>query len=257
MLAEKRKRSILESLDKKDYVSVQRLARALDVSHMTIRRDLESLEDEGYLIRKYGGALKSRSVESLFSFTRRVNRKKEQKEAICRLAADYIKDNDTVFIDCGTTLFRICKYIRDRKNLRILTNSLPVVSELINCADIDISFIGGQILPGRRASYGAVALKVIKEYHANKAFVGADGISLKNGLSSYDEKEARITKEMAENADEIFLLCDSSKIEKDSFFKFAPVSIIDYLFTDYDISGKLVREYSKNKIKIIISRKGA
>ncbi len=253
MIAGKRKKHILKSLDKTDYISVNDLVKELDVSHMTIRRDLNGLEAEGYLIRQYGGALKSKAVENLFSFSRRVSRKKEQKEAICKTAAGYIQDNDVIFIDCGTTLFRICKYILNKKNLRIITNSLPVVSELINCSHIKINFIGGEVVHDRKAVYGMFAEKALDEYRANKAFIGADGISLKNGLSSYDEKEGKISGKMAANANKVYLLCDSSKIEQDSFFKMAPVSIIDHLITDKNINKQLVHKYKKNKIKVIIA----
>jgi len=256
MVAEERKRYILEALDKKEYVPVQNFVDALGVSHMTIRRDLSKLEDDGYLIRKYGGALKSEAVDNLFSFTRRVNHKKAQKEIICKLAAVHIEDNDVVFVDCGTTLFRICKYILNRKNLRIITNSLPVVSELVNYSHINVHLIGGEIVNERKATYGEFAIKAIKQYHVDKAFIGADGISLKNGLSSYDEKESRITREMAENADMVYLLCDSSKIEKDSFFRFAPVSIIDYLITGSNIDKKIIKPYAKNKIKVVYEQTG-
>ncbi len=81
--------------------------------------------------------------------------------------------------------------------------------------------IGGEVVNERKAIYGHSAERNLELYHANKAFIGADGISLSKGLTSYDEKEASITLKMAENADEVFLLCDSTKIEKNSFVRFA------------------------------------
>lgn len=133
----------------------------------------------------------------------------------------------------------------------MITNSLPVISELMNYKNIKLTFIGGDIVSDRKASYGAAAESLIDGYHANKAFIGADGISLKNGLSSYDEKEAHITRKMAENADKVFLLCDSSKIERDSFCRFAPVSLIDVLITEQRISEEDTYRYLENNISII------
>jgi len=126
-----------------------------------------------------------------------------------------------------------------------------VVSELINFDNIKLIVIGGEVLNERKAIYGPSAERVISHYHAKKAFIGSDGISLSRGLSSYDENESLITLKMAENADEVFLLCDSTKIDKDSFVNFAPVSIIDYVITDQDLDPKLISKYKRNNVNLI------
>ncbi len=249
-----RKKFILQELNRKGSVSVNEIVSKFNVSHMTARRDLADLEAEGYLIRNYGGAVKSQTVENLFMFSRRVNLKKKEKTAICKFTSQFINDNDTIFIDCGTTLFRLCKYIKSKNNLRVITNSLPVLSELINYPNISVSLLGGEVYPERKATYGAITERTIEEYHADKAFIGADGVSLKNGLSSYDEKEANITRKMASRADIVYLLCDSSKIEKDSYYIFTPLSIVDYLITDDGIERKLIRKYSSKGIKILVAK---
>ncbi|RKX81530.1 MAG: DeoR/GlpR transcriptional regulator [Spirochaetes bacterium] len=251
MVQESRKKEILKILDEHESLSVQELEYRFKVSQMTIRRDLTDLETQGYLIRKYGGAVKSEAVDSLFSFNKRLEENGRQKEKICRIASSFIEDDDVIFIDCGTTLFRLSHYIQNKTRLRVITNSLPVVSELINYSNINITFIGGDVVGDRKASYGDTAERLIGEYHADKAFIGADGVSLSKGLSSYDEKEARITRKMAENADKVFLLCDSSKIEKNSFYRFAPVSLINVLITERKISGEETSRYRDNDISII------
>jgi DeoR family fructose operon transcriptional repressor len=115
-----------------------------------------------------------------------------------------------------------------------------------------VILIGGEVTGERKAIYGPVAGNNIKQYHANKAFIGVDGVSLQNGLSSFDEKEAAITLKMAENSDQVFLLCDSSKIEKNSFVKFAPFSLIDYLITDKEVDNEYLEKYRKSNINIVI-----
>ncbi len=251
MNQENRKKHILKILDKNDFLSVSQLVDKFEVSPMTIRRDLSELEKQGYLIRKYGGAVKSEAVDNMFSFNKRLEENSRQKERICRVASRFIEDNDIIFIDCGTTLFRLSRYLVKKNRIRVITNSLPVISELMNYKNIKLTFIGGDIVSDRKASYGAAAESLIDGYHADKAFIGADGISLKNGLSSYDEKEAHITRKMAENADKVFLLCDSSKIERDSFCRFAPVSLIDVLITEQRISEEDTYRYLENNISII------
>ena len=249
---ETRSRQILKMLDLNEFVSVADLIRELEVSHMTVRRDLGELEDRGLLVRRYGGAMRSSATASLFSFDRRANTNRREKEAVCRAAARYIKDGDTIFVDCGTTLFRLAHIIATHRAIRVITNSLPVVSELLEYPEISLSFVGGEIDRDRKASYGPKAEQAIREYHADRAFIGADGVSLANGLSSYDEKEGNITRRMGENADEVVLLCDSSKLETDSFSRFAPLSLVTHLVTDGGIESEIRKHYARHGIDVAV-----
>tara|TARA_R110000822_G_C15320705_1_gene493688 strand:+ start:31 stop:819 length:789 start_codon:yes stop_codon:yes gene_type:complete len=247
---ELRKKIILNLLNDDNSVSVQEIVDECKASEATIRRDLSELEEKGLLIRTHGGAIKNTATENLFSFSSKMNQNMENKEYICKIASKFINDNDIIFIDCGSTISFLPKYIY-KKEITVITNSLPVVSELINFDNIKLMVIGGEVLNDRKAIYGPSAERAISHYHANKAFIGSDGISLARGLSSYDENESLITLKMAENADEVFLLCDSTKIEKDSFVNFAPVSIIDYVITDKDLDPKLISKYKRNNMNLI------
>jgi DeoR family fructose operon transcriptional repressor len=248
---EPRLKHILDTLEREGFVDVQELVDRFGVSHMTIRRDLAELEGKGYLIRQYGGAVKSPAVERLFSFSRRLERAAEQKEEICRLASRFIEDGNVIYVDCGTTLFRLSHYIVACRGVRVITNSLAVVSELIDYAHVRVSLVGGEVVGERKAAYGRSAERAIAAMHADKAFIGADGLSLEAGLSSYDEQEAGVTRSMAEAADRVYLLCDSSKIEKDSYFRFAPLSLFHVLVTDSRLDGALLRRYREHGIEII------
>lgn len=248
---EARSKRILRMLDDNEFVSVQAMMRELSVSHMTVRRDLDELEAKGLLVRRYGGATRSPATASLFSFERRANLNRLQKEAVCRSGARFIGDGETIFIDCGSTLFRLAHYVVARRGLRVITNSLPVVSELLACPEVKVNFVGGEIDRERMAAYGPKAEQAIAEYHADKAFIGADGVSIANGLSSYDEKEANITRRMAGNADAVFLLCDSSKVENDSFSRFAPLSLVDYLVTDRRLPERINKNYAARGIRVV------
>jgi DeoR family fructose operon transcriptional repressor len=253
MLAEKRSRYILEKIEEKGSISIPEIASKCNVSNITVRRDLLELEEKGLLIRTHGGAVKPNIIiNGLFNFEKKISRNKEKKEYICKAASELINDGDVIFIDCGSTPYYLSKFITKKNNLRVITNSLPVVSELINFPQITVILIGGEVEPERKAIYGYNAEKHIEEFHVQKAFIGADGVSIKGGLSSYDGKEAAITKKMAGSADQVILLCDSSKIEKDCMIKFAPLSIVDYLVTDKELDTALVKNYEKQKVKVIL-----
>lgn len=249
---EQRKKIIIDVLNEQEIITIPDIVKRCKVSEITIRRDLINLEKEGLLVRTHGGAMKPKNGGQLFSYNTKVNQNLLKKEEICRTAAKYIEENDIIFIDCGTTLFHLTKYIKKFKSLIVITTSLPIISELLDFPNIKLIVIGGEVDIARKAIYGPVADKTINSYHADKAFIGADGISLKNGLSSYDEKEAFVTLEMAKNSSEVFLVCDSSKIEKNSFFKFASFSKIDHLITNTDIAPNHLKEYREVGIDVII-----
>ncbi len=114
---------------------------------------------------------------------------------------------------------------------KVITNSLPVVYELSN-TEVSINLIGGELDNKRQAIHGQIATEHIRRYQADKAFLGVDGISIENGLSAASEKEAEITTTMSSNAQQTYLLCDSSKLGKDKYLKFAPLSIVNVLVTN-------------------------
>jgi len=251
MIPELRREFIVNTLNENGIVYTQEIVKNCNVSEITIRRDLTELESKGLLIRTHGGAVKSKATDMLFNYDLKINQNRQKKEAICQLATNYIEEGDIIFIDCGTTLSLFTKYITKFNSLTVITTSLPVISELMKYPNIRLSLIGGEIDVERQATYGTIAENTTGNYHANKAFIGADGISLKKGLSSYDEKEGAISQKMIENSDEVFLLCDSSKIEKNSFVKFASINRIHHLITDKSIPPEQMKMYQDAGVDVI------
>lgn len=248
---ELRKKVILELLKKQDFISIQEIVKACNASEITIRRDLSKFEEKGLLIRTHGGAINKTATDTPFTFNHKVSRNEKTKSYICKIASKFICAYDIIFVDSGSTLSFLSRYISKTEPLTVITNALPLASELINFENIKLILIGGEVVNERKAVYGHTAEQNIRLYHANKAFIGIDGISLSKGLTSYDLKEASITSNMAENADEVFLLCDSTKVEKNSFVRFAPLSTINYLITDRALAPGLKSKYEKHHIKII------
>ena len=127
MNPELRKKIILDLLQNTGTVSTRDITEACQASEITARRDLTELEEQGLLIRKHGGAIRSEAAFNLFSFDNRLKRNKERKIMVCQVAARHVQDDDIIFIDCGTTLYHLSSFIRHCKNLKVITNSLPVV----------------------------------------------------------------------------------------------------------------------------------
>lgn len=246
-----RKQVILNLLKDAEYVSSKQILQYCDVSDVTIRRDLAAMEKEGLLFRTHGGAKKRKTIDYLFSYEDKTKQNKDKKEYIGRLASSLIKPHDIIFIDCGSTVSFLTKHITNMNPLTVITNSLPIISELISFENIKIVLIGGEIDNKRKAAHGYSAIQNISQYHATKAFIGSDAISLTNGLTSLNERIASVTLKMAENSDKVILLCDSTKIETDSLVKFAPLSIVSKVVTDKGVDQNIVNRYHDRGIPII------
>lgn len=251
MKQELRKKIILKLLEQNEEVSIQEIVMRCDISEITARRDLTKLEKKGLLKRTHGGAIRSTIISELFGFDNNSQERRNHKMEICKLAVTFIEENDTIYMDCGTTVYYLSSLLPRFKNLRVITNSLPVVSELMLFSHIKVYLIGGELDNSRKALYGPMTENLLSLYNADKAFIGAGGVSIKQGLSSIDEKEASITRKMAEAAKKVYLLCDSSKLEKDSYFSYSSLSLVDYLITDNKADSSIVNRYKENNINIL------
>jgi len=228
---QKRKKKILDKLNESGEVDVKLLADELQISEITARRDLNQLAADGLLYRTHGGASKVNPLEKPHDFVNKAAQNAAAKDAICRVAAGQINDGDVIFMDCGSTVFRMCQFIKNKK-VKVITNSLPVIYELQNSA-VSLNIIGGEFDAERQAVHGSIANEHISKYRAAKAFLGIDGIAEK-GLFANSEKEAGITTEFAGNSAYTYLLCDASKIGKESYLRFGDLKLVHAVITDAD-----------------------
>lgn len=231
MSFQSRKQKILKILASGGEASVLQIAQATSASEATIRRDLQVLADEGLICRTHGGAMDIASANlPPLTFAQKAAQNLDKKAQLCALAAREIEDGDTIFMDCGSTVFQLCQFLKSRR-VRVITNSIPVIHGLSGTAN-SLTLIGGEYDQERQAVHGSTAVEHIRKYRADKAFIGTDGLSATYGLSAKSEREAEISQAMMKQARMVFLLCDASKIGQDAFLKFADCSEIDVLVTD-------------------------
>lgn len=242
-----RKNKILQLIKEKDEVLVKEMSDSTGASDITIRRDLQILAADGLIYRTHGGAMRPDIVQTPVNFVNKVASRISEKDHICKLAVQFIQEGDTIFMDCGSTVFRLCALIKSM-NIRVITNSLPIVHELMN-SNVAVNLIGGEVDKARHAVHGRTAVEHIRRYKADKAFVGVDGISATRGLSANSESEAEITLAMAACSSQVFLLCDSSKIGTDRYIQFAELDIIDAIITN-EITDS-AKEIANKGVKIV------
>lgn len=226
---QKRKQIILQKLNTEGEVDIKRIAAELASSEITIRRDLNALAADGLLYRTHGGAMKVNPLDVPHDFVNKAAKNVEAKDKICRAAAGQIHDGDIIFMDCGSTVFRLCQFIKNKK-IKVITNSIPVVYELQN-SQVSLNIIGGEFNAERQAVHGRIADEHIARYKATKAFLGVDGIS-RNGLFANSELEASITEAFAMHSAKTYLLCDESKIGRETYLRFGELKMIDTIITN-------------------------
>ena len=244
-----RKQYLLSVLAQQGSLEVLQAAQQLQTTPITIRRDLAQLATEGLLVRTHGGAMLPGIVKNPVAFDRKKTANLDHKLAICRVAAGHIAAGDTIFIDCGSTTFPLCPLIRHLK-IRVVTNSLPVLFELVGSAAL-VVLAGGEVDAERQAMHGTVAVEQLKRYRVDKAFLGVDGLSLRRGLSANSEQEAAISLAVAENAHHVYLLCDASKLEQDKYFQFAPLSLVNTLITDARAAPEVLVQYQEAGLSVL------
>ncbi|PYZ97096.1 DeoR family transcriptional regulator [Alteribacter lacisalsi] len=219
MLTFERHEKILALLNQSKTVKLTELTEATGASESTIRRDLTDLEQQRKLKRVHGGAsvLTGRREEP--SLQEKSLKDQDEKSALGRAAADLINDNETVFIDAGSTTAAIIPFIQDR-NITVVTNGLNIISALAGTG-VKTYVLGGQVKGGTYAFVGAGALNSIQAYQFDKAFLGMNGVDPVFGYSTPDPEEAMIKRQALAHSGEGYVLADHTKLGDTAFSKVA------------------------------------
>ena len=252
-----RRTKIVEIVQESGSQSVADLCDLFKVSEMTIRRDLRDLDREGLLRRVHGGAVSSlgRSYEP--PYTIRVTSNDEKKKAIGRKAAELVLDGDSIALDVGTTTLEIAHALHGKRNLTIITASLPIANEIVSGlslnSDVRLILAGGIVRSGELSMTGPIAARTYADFHVDKAFIGVGGISLQDGLTEYNLEDALVKKALIQNAQQRIVVADSSKFGRTTFTSVAPLSLVDIIITDSDIRSEILESLQELGIQVIVA----
>jgi DeoR family galactitol utilization operon repressor len=242
-----RRKIILEELAESGSVSVSGLAKRLGVTSVTARADLAALEEEGVLVRTHGGALPAFHPK-IFERSRQ---DLETKSAIAKAAATEIHDGDTVIISAGTTAALIAKYLLGKRDIHIVTNNTLVLAYARMNPQLHVTLVGGEFRASEEGIVGPMALSSIDQFHVSKTFIGIDGASVKQGFTAHFLESADLVRKMAEQADEVVVISDSSKFGKSGFARILPFEAVDTLVTDHGITPEFEQELSSANVRIV------
>ena len=223
-----RERIILNKLSTEGSITVTAMARELGLSEVTIRGDLKTLEDRGWLNRTRGGAAPALHRDIL----ERQQTRQDEKNAIARRAAELVRDGDVIMIEAGTTISLVAKYLQGRRDIHIVTNSSLVFSYARLNPMLQITMTGGEFRRATESMVGPIALETINRLNVRLAFVGTDGFSLERGITTHLVEGAEIIKAMKAHAETTVLLADSSKFGKVGFISILPLAEMDRIITD-------------------------
>src|ERR1700751_1801811 len=227
-----RRQQMVNLLEETGTLNVGELADRFGVSVVTIRKDLDELESEGFLQRTFGGAVFSHRSRFNRSFFERVQIHRQEKRAIAAAALEYIKDGDTIILDAGTTTLALAQLLKEQvKSAFIITCSVPVALEL-STAGYDILLLGGIVRNKSLALLGRETLRIIERYRADKAFLGSTGFTAEMGHSTPNPDDAQIKEALIRIADKTYVLVDSSKYGHNCLTSFAQLRDVHLTITD-------------------------
>lgn len=253
MFCEERQLKISNLLKEKSSIKVSELSNIFNVSESTIRRDLQEMEERGLLSRTHGGAIGIEKTNFELSFKEKEVKKYEEKFNIGKIAARMIEDGDTIILDSGTTTLQLAKCIK-AKNITVITNSIDIASELSQRKDIELIVTGGTLRLSTRAMVGPITEGTLKNFRVDKTFIGANGISIEEGITTPNIMEAHTKKEMMKVANKVILVADSSKFNQVSFAVICPIRAANTIVTSSDLNEAIIKEFEENGVEII--RKG-
>lgn len=247
MTLPERKKKVLELLTEDQSLSVSKIAAELGVSGVTVRADLNALAEEGLIVRTHGGAVPAFHSHIL----ERQKDKKGVKTAIAKCAANMVENGDTIIITAGTTTSLIARYLLGKQNIHVVTNSTLILPYARINPSLRVTLIGGEFQPSEEAMVGPLALEALNQFYVSKAFIGVDGVSAKQGFTAHSLQSAELVRKMAEQADTVIAISDSSKFGKPGFARILPLSGVDTLVTDADLGKQARNALEENNVKII------
>jgi len=253
MLTEERRNKIRQLLQTERTLQVPELSARFDVSLATIRRDLTALEEGGYLRRVYGGAISLKSpISSSDAFKIRSLECQEEKAAIGRLAASLIKPGDTVLLDVGTTTLEVAKALKHRDGITVLTNSLPILNELVD-SSLNVFSLSGRMRKSEFSFVGDLISNTVHSFHISKVFIGCGGYSLEFGLTEHIYDSAQNRNFFIEQSDEAILVADSRKFGINAAVLVENSNMVKTIVTDSHLSEEWRRKIRAKGIRLLIA----
>lgn len=240
---QERRAIILQELKQKGKIKVMDISKMLKCSEVTIRKDLQQMDEAGLLVRTHGGAMiKEEALEQKYE-AKSIYQLKEVKKSIAARAYEYIEDRDTIIIDDASTSFYLARHIKKnpQKRVNIVTNSLLVGNELFNVDHVQLVVIGGQVEGHLAATVGEMAIRNLSDIYVDKAFIGVHGVNFDVGITSVGSQQMQVKKAILNTTQKVFVLVDSTKFGGGYLQVICPMNRIHKIITNSQVDKEYVK----------------
>lgn len=253
-LAEERRREIVSILRNEGRVNVESLASRFKVSTVTLRADLAQLAAKGILVRSYGGAMLPAGPRDEFPLNIKHTISHAEKVRIGKRAAQLVQPHQTIILDSGTTSAEVAKAIKSARlaALTVITHALNIAHEFSDAPNISVIVIGGILRHVSGSLVGPQAERMMRELHADHFFLGIDGLSPENELSTPDLLEAQLNTLMIQMAHEVTVVADAGKIGRRSLSVIGNISSACRLITDSRIAPEVAERIRMTGVEVLV-----
>ncbi len=248
----KRKSTLLNVLQKGESIPIEELARQLDVSNSTLRRELHDLVSESLITISVGKvSLAIQAEERPFALRSLLN--SEEKVRIGRMALELVHNGDTIFIAGGTTTFEFARQLPSQRRVTVITNALRVVDLLVDQPGIELIALGGAVRPGEQTLHGHLTDWGVAQFRADKLFYGIEAISLQHGLTHSQIVEVSTDRAFANAATQTIILADHTKFGKVAPALVMPLDKVHVIVTDRDLPSEIVERLCAKGVQVILA----
>ncbi len=254
MLVEERRQRVLDLISTKGFIALADLARAINVSESTIRRDLDFWHDRGAVRRTHGGAIYIGDGSSLPPLEERQSSQLDEKRAIARSAVTRVRDGDTILLDGGTTTLEVARLLAGRA-LQIVTNSLPIAGLFASSRETDLVMLGGYVYPKTGVALGPLTVRMMEDLHVHQAIMGVSGITEK-GLFNGNLLLVETERQMMRCADEVVVVADHTKIGRPALAFLCGPGDVDTLIVDAGLTAAQRELLAKTEARVVVAGEG-
>jgi len=246
-----RQKQILSLLTRQGRLRVAEIMKQFSISEDTTRRDLESLASQGKAQRVHGGVIAVEQAPPELPILEREGEQPDEKIRIGRAVANLIADNEAIFLGSGTTVLEVARNLRVRKNLTVITNSLPVLNMLVGIKEITVISLGGMLRESELSFIGHIAEQALAEIRVDKVIMGTRGVSLEHGLTNDYLQETLTDRAILKIGREVVIVADQTKVNRVSTVLLAPLNSIHTFVTDSRVDRKFVQALKRKGIQVV------
>ena len=252
LLAEGRRRKILELVEQTGQVTIHDVVRRFAVSAVTARSDLDALSSNGAVLRSHGGAVRYEPAQD-YPLKVKATLHRSEKSRIGQAAAQLARPNETLILDSGTTTAEIAKCLKRAKlKFTVITSALNIANELADAPEISLIMLGGLLRTVSYSFVGPQAEAMLRDLHADRLFLAVDGFDLESGPFTPDVLEAQLNALMMKIAREVTVVADSTKLGRRSLFRIGPVENVHRLITDARAPEEFTNALRKKGVEVVL-----